>query len=373
MPAITQQVLEERHNYNEAEVRRFIIDPTLEKLGYPGGDGVFLKLEEKLEYPYHFIGHKSKKRDQPLGFPDYRAGLKGGRGSFITEAKSINAKISKKDIEQAHSYAAHAQVGANYFLLCDGEQFLVYETLSGPECKPILEICVQELDARFHELENILSPPALAKNCRVIYDSGLKICEGLGSSAKIHSGVYLMDDWAYRVFVNGADCTEMLKNSVPQFDEVDDQFDMLSREFDLRVGSGFAKRNADGQICAKLSFPGVTKNNLKSMQLLGVDNMEFATKEKFLSVDPSNPTAFESSVEYSIDKGTLVPPLFGEAIPADTDMNGDLFISARMYKKGEQIRGEYSAFADYWFDLSGLGTMKVEADFIGNFTLNLIS
>jgi hypothetical protein len=130
--------------YNEAEVRFHFIDPLMRKLGYPERDDVYFKLEEKLEYPYFHIGHKSKKKDQPLGFPDYRAGLKGRRGSFIVEAKAAKVGLSMHDVEQAHSYAAHAQVGANYFVLCDGIQFAIYETLSGPDKAPLVEMQVSE-------------------------------------------------------------------------------------------------------------------------------------------------------------------------------------------------------------------------------------
>jgi hypothetical protein len=85
----SEQSEQARQAYNETEVRFHIIDPMLRQLGYPGGEDVYLKPEEKLEYPYFHIGHKSKK-DMPLGFPDYRAGLKGARGSFVIQAKAAS-------------------------------------------------------------------------------------------------------------------------------------------------------------------------------------------------------------------------------------------------------------------------------------------
>ena len=136
MQIIADDIVEVASNYNETEVRFHIIDPILRRLGYPGDDSVYLNLEEKLEYPYVHIGRRSKK-DLPLGFPDYRAGLKGARGSFVVEAKAGNVQIGPQHVEQAHSYAAHAQVGANYFVLCNGKVFSVYQTLSGPDFAPI--------------------------------------------------------------------------------------------------------------------------------------------------------------------------------------------------------------------------------------------
>jgi hypothetical protein len=97
---ITNEILNAVNNYKEAEVRFHIIDPIIRLLGYPGEDNVYLNLEETLEYPYVHIGRRSKK-DLPLGFPDYRAGLKGARGSFIIEAKAGNVPITSREIEQA--------------------------------------------------------------------------------------------------------------------------------------------------------------------------------------------------------------------------------------------------------------------------------
>ncbi|WP_347313204.1 type I restriction enzyme HsdR N-terminal domain-containing protein [Defluviimonas sp. SAOS-178_SWC] len=371
MTIITPQVLEDVSSFNEAEVRFHVLDPLLRKLGYPGGDDVYLKLEEKLDYPYFFIGHTSKKKDLPLGFPDYRAGLKGRRGSFVVEAKAATVGLTEKDVEQAHSYAAHSQVGANYFVLSDGAQVAVYETLSGGQATPIILLKIDELDARFHELENVLSPANLEKNCRVNYDKGLKLCDGLGSSVKIHSGEYAMKDWAFRILIDEKDCTEALKASVPQIAEVDGQLAMMQKEFQLRVGEGLSKREADGRIVAEVSFVGVTKNNLAAMKLLGIDRMAFATNTQFISTSPDDPTIFESTADFSLEKGTMVPPLFGDAVPMDTNVKGDMFITARMHKDGDAILGEYAAVADYWLDVPMVDNMKMELDFIGTFVLRL--
>ncbi len=358
-------------DYNEAEVRFHFIDPLMRRLGYPGGDDVYFKLEEKLEYPYYHIGHKSKKKDQPLGYPDYRAGLKGRRGSFIVEAKASKVGLGPEDVEQAHSYAAHAQVGANYFMLCDGLRLAIYETLSGPQQAPLVEIEVTEFDQRFHEIENILSPQCLAKSCHVEHDKNLKLCNGLGSSAEIRPGIYEMSYWAYRIFIGDDDVTDTLKTSLPQVAQIDRDLEMMQNDFELRVSSGTAERDAEGRICAHLSFEGVTKNNAEAMRLLGLDSMTFATSAEYLSVKPDVPTIFESTAEFSVEKGTMLPPLFGDAVPADVNSTGDMFITARMHKARDAILGEYAATADYWFDIPSMGKMKVELDFHGNFTLKL--
>lgn len=337
-------------------------------LGYPGGDDVFLKLEQMLEYPYH-IGHRSKK-DLPSGRTDYRAGLKGRRGSFIVEAKAGNAIISQSDVEQAHSYAAHAKVGANYFVLCDGSKIVVYETLSGSECSPLVELPIREIDGKFHELENLLSPTYLARHCQVKYDLHLKLCDGLGSSVNIQSGEYGMDYWAYRVLVNGADCTTQLKSKAPQFTDLDKQLEMMASVFVLNVSDGFTARDADGKMYAQVSFSGVTKNSMAAMKLLGIEKMTFSSDEKFLSTDKSKPTVFESTADFSLVRGTMIPQLFGGAIPVDANVDGDVFVSALIHKDGDQLNGEYVALAVYHF---GSVNVKIELDFLGKFGLRLIT
>ena len=127
------------------EIRFHVIDPVIRMLGYPDVENTYLNLEEKLEYPYVHIGRRSK-RDVPLGYPDYRAGVKGARGSFVVEAKAGSVPIGKKEVEQAHSYAAHSQVGANYFVLGNGSEILVYETLSGPDAAPIVGLPLEALN-----------------------------------------------------------------------------------------------------------------------------------------------------------------------------------------------------------------------------------
>lgn len=368
MTIITPQVLRDAPKFNEEEVRFHIIDPLVRKLGYPGGDDVYFKLEEKLDYPYYFIGHKNKKKDVPLGFPDYRAGLKGRRGSFIIEAKSATAGISSKDVEQAHSYAAHSQVGANYFVLSDGLRIDVYETLAGGHAEPIVSLSIHELESRFHEIENVLAPASLEKNCRVHYDKGLKLCDGLGSSVRIHSGEYTLKNWAYRLFVGESDVTA----HVPQLANIDEQLAMMQREFEFRIADGVARREADGRIAAEVSFPGVTRNNLSAMKLIGIDRMTFATNDQFISTVPADPTVFESTADFALEEGTKIPPLFGDSVSLDTNLNGDVLVAVRMYVERGSIFGEYLAVADYTFDIPNAGRGRLELDFTGDFELLML-
>lgn len=347
MEVIKQSSLTLARSYNEAEVRFHIVDPILRKLGYADrDDDVYLYLEEKLEYPFIHIGGRSKK-DLPLGFPDYRAGLKGARGSFIVEAKAGLIPITKLEVEQAHSYAAHAQVGANYFVLCNGIEICVYETLSGPTPPPLAVIRLHEVNSRFHELENILEPGMLARNCKITYDSKLRLCNGLGSSVRFRDGVYDIASYAFRFTVNGRDCTEAFKSSNPQIALLDQQLEFLRSEFELRVLDGSAERDAEGRISLHAQFQGVTKNNLYAMRLLNLDRLSLATNEEFISRDARIPTVFEATNYFQLEKGTMLPQLFGAMLPLEANLKGEIFVRADMYICKDTIHGEYLALTNH--------------------------
>ncbi|GMB82869.1 hypothetical protein NN6n1_36520 [Shinella zoogloeoides] len=365
---LSEHVIQSAPTYNEAEVRFHIIDPIVRALGYPG-EGSYLKLEEKLNYPYFFIGRKNKKKDLPLGFPDYRAGVLGGRGCFIIEAKAAGVGISNEEVEQGHSYAAHAEVKASYFILCNGTELRVYETFSGPASSPILALHVGEINERFYQIENILSPVKLERHCRKIYDLDLSLGCGLPSSVKIRDGIYGMELWDYRIFINEQDMTAQVK---PNFTALDQQLSLLQENFELRVGDGRVHRDADGRISASMSFVGATKNNDAAMKLIGVDRLTFSTSEKFISDKADEPTVWESTADFGVPKGTPLPPLFGDAVPTDLQVDLELYVRTRIFISGDEVLGDYLALAKYHVDFPGLGRCRFELDVAGPARLRLL-
>lgn len=190
MAVVSESAMTDGPSYNEAKVRMQIIDPIIRRLGYADDPSLYFELEQTLRYPYFHIGRKNDNKDVPLGKVDYRAGLKGRRGSFVVEAKAGSADLGAEEIEQAHSYAAHALVGANFFVLCNGQRLQIFETLAGHQAPPIVEIPIGEINARFHEIEAILSPTRLEQLCHTAYDLGLPLASGLGSSLAFMGGYY---------------------------------------------------------------------------------------------------------------------------------------------------------------------------------------
>ncbi len=372
MQVITDAAIAAAPAYNEAEIRFHVLDPIIRLLGYPGADDVYLILEEKLEYPYQHIGRRSRK-DLPAGRSDYRAGVKGARGSFVVEAKAGGVAITDREVEQAHSYAAHAQVGANYFVLCNGSALTVHETLSGPQATPLVELPLLEINARFHEVENILAPVNLVRNCRVEHDTKLKLAAGLGSSVRIRSGNYLLSDHDVRFMMNGQDITSLMRQNVPQIADMDRQLEMLKTVFEMRVSDGIVERGADGKIGAHVEFTGATVPNHQAMAILGINEASFVTADKFLSTDPESPTICESVSDFTVSRGTMMPMFMGGAAPMGADVKGNMFIKVAMHYADGKFLGEYIAFSDQRFDIPGMLPMTIEMDMVGTFELLLDS
>lgn len=370
MTIVSLRVLSEYKRYNEAEVRFNIIDPIIRKLGYPDADNTYLKLEQQLEYPYYHIGHRSRK-DIPIGRADYLVGIHGRKGSFIVEAKAPSEGISLGTIEQAHSYAAHAQVGANFFVICDGNSLKIFETLASPNKAAIVDISISEINQKFYQVENLLSPFNLEKNCQADYDLNLRLADGLGSSMTIPSGEYRLNSWSIRFLKDGVDCTEIVKRTGPWLSEMNESLEFLKREFDFRVQEGRVTREVDGRIAATVVFPGVTKNSTKSMRMTGLDKITFYTRDEFLSSSSDSPTLFESNPKFSIGKGSEIFPTFGAPLISEADVECEILARVLAYVQGKQVSGDHALLARYRFCISPEIELTMEVDFWGDLTLNL--
>lgn len=185
----------------------------------------------------------------------------------------------------------------------------------------------------------------------------------------IRSGRYKLDECEYRVFVDGQDCTEILRNTVPEFSRMDEQMELLKNVLELRVEDGHIRRGEDGRITAYALMGGATLQNKEAMHLLGIDEISFTTSQKFLSVDPDDPTTFESSKNFAMSKGSSLPLLLGGMGLIDEDIQGDLFIVAAMHFDGAEIRGQYRSKSNMTRKVGATQTLRFEMNFSGSFDL----
>lgn len=288
----------------EQDVREEIVAPILAQLGYKFGTPYYVERERALKYPYYQLGRRSRK-DVPQGAADYICGLDGRRGCFTIEAKRGNHKLTDLDVSQAHSYATHPEVAANFFMITNGIEFLVYQTLRNQNEPPILSLNVTTLDVDFYKIENLLSPERLQKNCEVHYDLGKPIGGVLGSSASVKNGWTTITDLdLYFESIGENPMAEALNSS--------DEFlygKEVARAFIGQrqpVVDGKISRSETGMIFAKVTFDATYAEISEDLLTLGLKELTIYFNSETISCDPNCPTAFETKGGGAIPQGTAL-------------------------------------------------------------------
>ncbi|MFQ6055185.1 MAG: N-6 DNA methylase [Methanosarcinales archaeon] len=126
----------------EANVKKFIVEPILEELGYISARDIDLEFKAK-------------------GFADY-ALLVNGKPKVIVEAKSLEVNLADF-VEQAYGYASAKQVG--YFVLTNGKEIRLYKTfienVINPKDRLLLKVELRKLETQFSELYKWISKESL--------------------------------------------------------------------------------------------------------------------------------------------------------------------------------------------------------------------
>jgi hypothetical protein len=286
---------------NEPTVREEIIGPIARKLGYMFGSTNYIEREEHLPDVIQQIGRKSKN-DYPIGKPDYRCGVDGRRGSFIIEAKAGNIEITKTEIAQTHSYAAHGLINAKFFVICNGRTFQIYETSFGINSNPILELEYNLIEAEFYKIENFLSPDALIKHSQIQYETGRMLGLNLQNTEKVKFGWVNFSDCHFEIIGQPAGAYLNLLSSLGKRERFENDLrELLNRR--QPIISGVVKRNQDGKIEAYLEFDSALDWISDNMAAMGINKLMFTTDSDILSNDGQNPTIFESISNSSLPIG----------------------------------------------------------------------
>ncbi len=134
-------------DFNEAEVRTFVIDPIVRALGYAKGAA----FSADLERPIAFLD--TRKR------PDYRLNL-WQENFWLIEAKrprSNETRFGYADLAQALEYACHPEINAALVVLCDGEKIEIFDREQSVT-EPVLCLKRANLVAEFDKLRSLLEP-----------------------------------------------------------------------------------------------------------------------------------------------------------------------------------------------------------------------
>ncbi len=142
----------ENPEFQEDSVREEIIIPIIRGLGYSADKPNQIIRGRKLIHPFVSIG---SKRKSIYIIPDYLFEV-NGKAAWILDAKSPNEEIIKsKHVEQAYSYAIHSEVRVNFFALCNGKEFVLYD-IQKPE--PLLHFPLISIPRFWDPLKDLLAP-----------------------------------------------------------------------------------------------------------------------------------------------------------------------------------------------------------------------
>jgi 16S rRNA G966 N2-methylase RsmD len=141
-------------DFKEDSVREVLITPILKKLGY-NVTGPFKIIRSKsLDHPFVKTGSGNRAIKS---IPDYLLEVYG-RYAFVLDAKAPGEEIlSGEHREQAYFYAIHPEIKTNYYALCNGKEFVVFQI---NEDKPLLHFHLSEIEKYWSKIEEFLSPLA---------------------------------------------------------------------------------------------------------------------------------------------------------------------------------------------------------------------
>jgi hypothetical protein len=138
--------------FKEDSVREELIVPVLERLGYSATGEHKIVRSEPLVHPFVHIGTKAYKVNI---ISDYQL-APAGKKAWVLDAKAPGEDIRKgKNVEQAYSYAIHPDVRVPFYGLCNGRELVVFHI---SEVEPRLAIDLRQIDARWIEVSDLLSP-----------------------------------------------------------------------------------------------------------------------------------------------------------------------------------------------------------------------
>jgi hypothetical protein len=324
---------------NETDVREVIVRPLIERLGYKYGTQAHIRTEVHLKYEKAFLGHK-KKTDPPLaGRADYICDAIS-YGRWAVEVKKPAEVLTQDDVEQAHTYCAHPEIGAHHFLLTNGKEFRLYVT--GQLDKPILAWGFAETEQHILTLFNIVGYEAIKKRAAILSpDVNKPLGKGIASKLRIIAGEVAYGDH---------------RSDHPLF-----QIDALTGKIGTITG-GAVHREQDGRLCAHVIVRSPYQDLEKINKLAGLGDYTFWSADEYVSTDQNKPTVFQNVVDGRIEPGTPIRIAPGiPEIPLPIGFQFTVFTEAIGYFDGKVFTGFLSFDYDYTL-IRGRPTGNIQVD-----------
>jgi hypothetical protein len=304
---------------NEADVREEVIAPLLRELGYRSGTENNVVRELPLRYPRQFLGRKDLAKDPVLrGKVDYVLEA-NSRVRWVIEAKAPDVPIANDAIEQAWTYANHAEVRAVYFALCNGRTLKVFQTNLAPDAGPILTVSYDELTERYAEVCSFLAPESLMREFPVReIEVGSPIGPGLRSVVRITNGLIRYD----RV--------------IPDMSPLKDMQNPI-------VG-GAVERDEDGKLTALLTSLSPFRSVQALNDRLGLSSFEMQCNDSALSTDPNHPNIFTYNRTITLPQGSELPDiLHWSTVVLPTNVSVEITVLAKGILSDRQFSGRYES------------------------------
>lgn len=285
---------------NEADVREEIAAPLLAALGYKRGTSANISREVSLTYERDFLGHK-KASDPPLrGRADYVLSV-AGAGRWILETKPPSDALDVDAIGQAITYARHPEVAASYAVLLNGLRLTVHHVTQPATAPPLIDIEVGSPTDLASQLEGVLSPAAIRRDCSPpAVDIAKPLAEGFRSAAAVRGGKILH-----------AECTWSSNVQLPP--PARTQFDEMRRRlsgFQVAITGGSVWRDESSRVRAKLAWAMPHDELLRFALDKNLLNVEYVALSDRISPDPNAPTIFDVVGTISISAGERIYDVF---------------------------------------------------------------
>ncbi|WP_445215687.1 type I restriction endonuclease subunit R [Bradyrhizobium sp. Pa8] len=323
---------------NETDVREAIVRPLLTTLGYRHGSVANIRTELTLRYDQSFLGRKSPGRDPRLqGRADYVCEVIPF-GRWIVEVKSPANELCLEDAQQAHTYAAHPEVGARYYLITNGREFKAYQT--GAPFEPLLTWQLEETESAIYAIKNLLGPEAIERAGKIVIDPGRPLAPGLGSYARIVGG-----SMAYSGSESNNPALEAAMKPI------------LGMRNGIRGQE--VLRVQDGLIEARLELQPAFSMFDDMNRALGFVPIVFKCADEVLSSDPAAPSILSNILSVTLPRGTELPasPLMrGGVVQVDCEITyhnlavGYLTdrIFSGMFKSEQEVIAGGTAAVRHW-------------------------
>ena len=327
---------------NETDVREIIVRPLLHELGYRHGTEAHIRTEYTLRYAKAFLGRKNPKSDPPLtGRADYICdAISFGR--WAVEVKGPAIEMTADVVEQAHTYAAHPEIAAYYFMVTNGRRFAVYEI--GNTTTPVLAWSYDETSAKMMNLRNLLGYDAIKRRASLLrLDPEKPLGPGLPSKLRIVGGEVTYGDHFSSVPILNSNAMRGLVGSV--------------------TGNSVS-RDETGRLWANVTLRSPIQQWDAINKLAGFSQFDFYSSQEFISTDVENPSIFQNVKSGSVAVGTgfaLVPG--GPEIPLPYGFDCDVYSHATGYLQDGEFKG--SIYFDYHYRfIHGPKTGNPQVDFV---------